>query len=95
MRVRFLLDENLSHALIDAVHQFDSSVDIIAVGLPDAPPIGTPDPDILLYCEREHRLLITNNRRSIPGHIADHLTAGHHHWSARRDDLRVLGRERG
>jgi hypothetical protein len=38
MRARFLLDENLSHAIIDAVHQFDSAIDILAVDLPGAPP---------------------------------------------------------
>jgi hypothetical protein len=88
MRVRFLLDENLSHAIIEAVHQFDSDVDITAVGSPDAPPIATPDPNILLYCERERRLLITNNRRSMPGHIADHLAAGRHHWGVFRTHTR-------
>ena len=70
MKVRFLLDENLSHTIIDAVHRYDSALDFIAVGLPGAPPLGTSDPDILRYCEREQRLLIMNNRASMPGHIA-------------------------
>jgi hypothetical protein len=47
--------------------------------LPGAPPLGTSDPHILLYREREQRLLITNNRASMPGHSAVHLAAGHHH----------------
>src|SRR5262245_52677755 len=88
MRVRFPLDENLSHAIIEAVHQFDSDVDIAAVSSPCAPPIGTLDPDILLYCERERRLLIKNNRRSMPGHIVGHLAAGHHHWGVFRTHTR-------
>jgi len=79
MKVRFLLDENLPHAIIEAIHQREGAIDILAVGLPGAPPLGTSDPDILLYCEREQRLLITNNRASMPGHSADHLAAGHHH----------------
>lgn len=44
------------------------------------PPLGTLAPDMLLYCESQQRMLVTNNRKSMPGHIADHLSAGHHHW---------------
>lgn len=82
--MRFLLDENLSHTIIDAVHRYDSALDFIAVGLPGAPPLGTSDPDILRYCEREQRLLIMNNRASMPGHIADLLADGRHHWGVFR-----------
>ncbi|HZP80791.1 MAG TPA: hypothetical protein VFB21_04060 [Chthonomonadaceae bacterium] len=43
-----------------------------------APQRGTQDPDILLWCEEYDFVLVTNNRKSMPRHLADHLAAGHH-----------------
>jgi hypothetical protein len=45
-----------------------------------APPLGTLDPEILDYVEEIQRLLVTDNRRSIPAHLADHAAEGKHHW---------------
>jgi len=39
---------------------------------------GTPDPEILLWCEANSFLLVTNNRRSMPVHLAEHLGQGRH-----------------
>ena len=48
------------------------------VGTPGAPPRGTLDPQILLWCEAHDFVLVTNNRKSMPVHLADHLAAGRH-----------------
>ncbi len=48
------------------------------VGASGAPPKGTSDPDILVWCEEHGFLLVTNNRNSMPMHLRDHLSAGHH-----------------
>jgi hypothetical protein len=48
------------------------------IGDPGAPLEGTPDPVILEWCEAGDFLLVTNNRHSMPGHLADHLAAGRH-----------------
>ncbi|MEK7829501.1 MAG: hypothetical protein AAB401_00360, partial [Acidobacteriota bacterium] len=45
-------------------------------GDPDAPSKGTLDPEILSWCESHGFVLVTNNRRSMPVHLADHLNAG-------------------
>jgi hypothetical protein len=37
---------------------------------------GTLDPDILLWCEEHSFLLVTDNRRSMPRPLRDHLAAG-------------------
>ena len=50
----------------------------MAVGDKGAPPKSTPDPEILVWCEQNQFSLITNNRESMPQHLSDHLTAGHH-----------------
>jgi hypothetical protein len=46
------------------------------VGNPGLPPRGTKDADILLWCELNNLILVTNNRSSIPVHLADHLSQG-------------------
>lgn len=80
MRPRFLLDEHIPRAVMAAVHRLEPAIDLLAVGSEGGPPLGALDPAILQWCEQEQRILITNNRKSMPAHIADHLAAGHHHW---------------
>src|SRR2546429_4475372 len=45
---------------------------------PPAPPLGTPDPDNLLWAEQHGRIIVTEDRRTMPVHLADHLQAGRH-----------------
>jgi hypothetical protein len=80
MKVRYLLDENLDPHLKAAVLRWDPAIDILRVGDPGAPELGTLDPDILRYLENAQRVLVTANRKSFPLHIADHLVAGGRHW---------------
>ncbi len=82
--LKYLLDEHIPPAyraqiLRRAEHLSPASeLEVWAIGDPDAPAKGTLDPDILLWCESHDFVLVTNNRRSMPMHLADHLTAGHH-----------------
>ena len=39
---------------------------------------GTSDQDILIWAEREERILISLDGRTLPAHLAAHLAAGHH-----------------
>lgn len=48
------------------------------VGMPGAPPRGTPDPEILRWCETHSFVLVTNNRKSMPVHLGDFLAGGGH-----------------
>jgi hypothetical protein len=43
-----------------------------------APARGTSDEDVLLWVEGHGCMLVTNNRASMPGHLANHLARGHH-----------------
>lgn len=43
-----------------------------------APAFGTLDPEILVWCEENEFLLVTNNRKSMPAHLQDHLEHGRH-----------------
>jgi hypothetical protein len=92
VKMRFLLDENLSPDIVSAVLRHNLEIDITHVGRAGALPLGTPDPEILRYCEAEQRALVTNNRKSMPSHIADHWRASGHHWgvfTTSRKDLSI------
>jgi hypothetical protein len=69
MKVRFLLDENLSPRLKMAVLRLQPDIDILRIGEPNTLPFGSLDPDVLVYLERSQRLLITDNRASMPEHL--------------------------
>ncbi len=79
MRIRqYLLDENVDPALKTVLHQQWPEMVVWQIGDPGAPPHGTLDPDILLWCENNDFSLVTNNRASMPVHLRDHLLAGRH-----------------
>ncbi len=75
---RYLIDENISPKYRTQLLNHEPSLTVLAVGDEDAPPKSTSDPDILEWCEQNQFSLITNNRESMPQHLADHLSAGHH-----------------
>lgn len=80
VRPKFLLDENLDPAIVRGVRRRDPTIDILHVGEAGAPLASTPDPEILVYCEQEQRILVTNNRASMPEHITAHIANGRHYW---------------
>ena len=75
---RFLIDENISPKYRTQLLNHEPSLTVLAVGDKGAPPKSTPDPEILVWCEQHQFSLITNNRDSMPQHLSDHLSAGHH-----------------
>jgi len=74
----FLLDENLSEVIGEALHSRDSSIPVRVIGDGIAPPTGTEDPDILVWLEEYGFVLVTNNRRSMPVHLSAHLADDRH-----------------
>lgn len=80
MKVRFLLDENLSPQIQAGLWRYNPAIDVVRVGDRGVPPLGTADPDLLRYLESAQRALVTNNRVSMPGHLRDHYEAGGQHW---------------
>ena len=75
---RYLIDENISPKYRTQLLNHEPSLTVLAVGDEGAPPKSTPDPEILVWCEQHQFSLITNNRESMPKHLSDHLSAGHH-----------------
>lgn len=76
--IRYLLDENVHSLFRTELLKREPTLVIWRVGSPGAPPIEASDPDILGWCEENDFILLTNNRKSMPGHLRDHLIAGRH-----------------
>lgn len=89
MKVRFLLDENLSPRFKNALLRHNPAIDVLRVGDAGTPPLGTLDPDILHYAAQQQRVLVTENRKSMPTHVTAFLAAGEHTWGVLRISARA------
>ena len=82
MPLAFLLDEHLRGVLWRAIQRHNAAglepLDALRVGDPPDLPLGTLDPDILLWAESAGRILISRDASTLDGHLANHLQAGHH-----------------
>jgi hypothetical protein len=80
--LKFLLDEHLRGALWLAIVRHNArgglSIDAVRVGDPQDLPLASSDPAILLWAEREDRILLTEDVHTMPGYLALHLQAGGH-----------------
>jgi hypothetical protein len=82
MPLKFNLDEHLRGILWHAVQAHNAAgvdpLDVVRVGDPPDLALGSDDPTILLWAEGAQRILISNDRSTMPVHLANHLAAGHH-----------------
>jgi hypothetical protein len=76
--LRYLMDEHVPQALVRALRERSPDLPVWRIGDAGAPALGAPDPELLRWCETYEFVLVTNNRRSMPSHLADHLRLGHH-----------------
>src|SRR3954454_17155962 len=83
MPLRYVLDEQLrGGGLWQAIQRHNGHgfgvLEAVRVGDPPDLPLRSLDPAILLWAEREGRILVSKDKNTMPGHLADHLKAGHH-----------------
>ena len=78
MSIRYLLDENVDPLFRRELLSRESTMVVWRVGDPAAPTYGMLDPDILVWCQENSFVLVTNNRKSMPRHLQDHLVRGLH-----------------
>ncbi|MBW4493344.1 MAG: DUF5615 family PIN-like protein [Oscillatoria princeps RMCB-10] len=78
MNLQYLIDENVNPLYPNQMRRREPNIVIKVVGESEAPPKSTLDPEILCWCEEHNFLLVTNNRTSMPVHLADHLAFGRH-----------------
>src|SRR4051812_41671028 len=80
-RIAFVLDEHLQGPIRHACrNQFTAGghlLDVTVVGEPPDLPLGTLDPTLLMWAERNRRILISGDPNTIPKHLANHLASGH------------------
>jgi hypothetical protein len=76
--LQYLLDENLGQRLRKAMRAAAPQITVWCVGDAGTPLLGAKDPEILVWCELYNFILVTDNRRSMPAHLQDHLGAGGH-----------------
>lgn len=74
----YLIDENVGPAIANHLKRLQPNVMVFKIGDEGSPPIGAPDPDILLWLEQTGFTLVTRNRKSMPRHLQVHIEAGHH-----------------
>jgi len=76
--MRYLFDEHIDPKYRAQLLRTAPDLVVWIIGDPGAPARGTLDPDILVWCEEHQFVLVTNNRKSMPRHLADHLALGRH-----------------
>ena len=71
-----------------------SPLNVTCVGDSDQLPLGADDAAILKHAEREQRIVVTQDRRTMPAHLQQHLLAGNNapgvlivHSDARVNDV--------
>jgi hypothetical protein len=76
MALKYLMDENVNPMYANQLRRQEPDLVIMAVGEPHTPVQGTLDPEILCWCEEHDFILVTNNRRSMPVHLREHIELG-------------------
>ncbi len=82
MSLAFLLDEHLRGPLATLIQRHNLSselqLDVVRAGDVSDLPLGSLDRDLLLWAEQKGRIVVTEDKRTMPHHLAEHLAAGHH-----------------
>ncbi|MBD2205520.1 DUF5615 family PIN-like protein [Calothrix sp. FACHB-1219] len=78
MTIKYLIDENLPPLYQQQLLRYQPELTVFMVGEPGTPPKGTLDPEILIWCELNNFILVTNNRTSMPIHLAEHIRQNRH-----------------
>ncbi len=80
MATTFLLDECVPEFLADEIIRLEPVIEVHQVGHEPAPPKGTPDPELLIFAEKNQMTFVTRDKRTMPDHLKEHHTAGRHTW---------------
>lgn len=78
MSIEYIFDENVNPMYAQQLRRREPELVVKVVGEPGTPPKGTLDPEILIWCETYECILVTNNRTSMPVHLAEHLAKNRH-----------------
>ncbi|HEX3314781.1 MAG TPA: DUF5615 family PIN-like protein [Gemmataceae bacterium] len=76
--IRFLMDRDIDHDMVRALHAMEPLVDILCVGDPDGPTGNTKDSELLELAQGMDRVLVSRDKKTMPGHLKDRYAAGKH-----------------
>ena len=80
MPLTFLIDEQLRGQLRRAIRRYNVAgvdvIDAVWVGDPSDLPLGSQDPEILVWSEANDRLIVCFDPNTMPGHFQKHLQTG-------------------
>ena len=77
-QVCFLLDEHIPISIQKMLEKARPEIRVYRVGDGVAPPKNTPDEQLLAWIEQHECMLLTNNRATMPIHLAAHIARGGH-----------------
>jgi hypothetical protein len=72
--IRFQADADLDFDIVLAVRRREQTVDFASAA--DSGLIGLGDPEVLEIAAQQGRILITHDRRTMPGHLRNRLNGG-------------------
>jgi predicted nuclease of predicted toxin-antitoxin system len=79
MPLTFIIDEHLRGPLLQAIQRHNIGggpwIDAVQVGDTPTLPLGSKDQEILLWAERNGRIIVSQDYK-LPTHLANHLRAG-------------------
>lgn len=74
MPLTYVLDEHLRRLLWRAIQHHNAAgqfaIDVVQVGDPVDLPLGSTDPAILLWAEKEDRVVVSRDYNTMPNHLA-------------------------
>jgi hypothetical protein len=70
-KIRFLFDECVPATVLKALLRLEPSIDSVCVGGEGGPIKGTLDPALLEAATRDPRILVTRDKKTMPGHLID------------------------
>jgi hypothetical protein len=80
MPLRYVFDEHFRGRFLRAVRLHNRTnaypIDVVAVGDPPDLPRGSRDLDVLVWAEKENRILVSRDRKTLIGDLTDHLSKG-------------------
>ncbi|HZO51825.1 MAG TPA: DUF5615 family PIN-like protein [Bryobacteraceae bacterium] len=71
MRPRFQADADFNHKIVVGLRRREPAVDIIGAG--DGDLIGLPDPEVLRIASEADRILVSHDRKTMPGYFASFI----------------------
>jgi len=71
--VRFQADNDFNRNILSALVRREPAIDVQSAIAADL--TGRPDPEVLAIAARDERILLTHDKRTMPQHFADFISA--------------------